>query len=1010
MLFVKEKIRILCEHLGEQRKLPVGGVGKLEYVFAPEYKKNNIPPQDGWQEMEPGSELGGEDVHYWIRGRFTTPRADENHYLVLEAVTGREDGWDAVNPQGLLYLNGEMAQGYDANHTEAYLEPGTEYEMYNYLYLGYVGSPVRHSMRICSIDRRIERLYYDVLVPYEACLVMDENSDDSITLLSILEQTANLLDMRQLYSEAYYRSVEEATAFIGRELYEKKCSAEGKPIINYIGHTHIDVEWLWARAQTREKIQRSFATASALMKRYPEYQFMLSQPELYRYLKEEAPEKYAELKQYVKEGRWEPEGGMWLEADCNLLSGESLVRQFLYGKAFFREEFGKDSRVLFLPDVFGYSAALPQIMKKCGVDYFVTSKISWNETNQMPVDAFLWQGIDGSEVFTSFITTQEYEGPQPKNGTTYIGIINSSMTKGTWNRFQQKEYSRRVLAPFGFGDGGGGPTKDMLEQYKRLSKGLPGLPAAKIGFVKPHLDEMKKEFDEACRRTGRTPRWVGELYLEFHRGTYTSMARVKRGNRKSEFLLQKTETFSYLDFLQGKPYPKQELDQIWRKVMHDQFHDILPGSSIKQVYEGTDRDYAEVERRCQDILKDRLAHLAEKVTSRGGLLVYNSLGFPRKGMVRMDGELLETAETIPAFGWKVVEKPAAAHSVRVDGRRIQNRYYCLELDECGRIDSLYDRRAGREVFRTGEKGNELQVFEDFPKAFDAWEITDYYKQKMWLLNDAADMETVWDGCRAGIRILRNYLNSRIVQTVWLYDDHPRIDFETEADWHERHQLLKAAFPLDVHAASAAYEIQFGHVVRPTHENTSWNKAMFEVSGHKWVDVAEDGYGVSLLNDCKYGYNVEGSTLKITLIKCGTYPNPDADQGRHVFTYSLLPHQGGFREAGVIREAYCMNQPVDWMEVAGRGDGTLPEEFSLVSCEQENVVLETVKKAEADDGLIVRMYEAFDRRGKAVLKVAEGYHRAYLCDLLENVVSELKLWDNQVEIPISNFEIVTVKLV
>ncbi len=390
-------------------------------------------------------------------------------------------------------------------------------------------------------------------------------------------------------------------------------------------------------------------------------------------------------------------------------------------------------------------------------------------------------------------------------------------------------------------------------------------------------------------------------------------------------------------------------------------------------------------------------------------MVYNSLGFPRKGLIRVDGELLETSEEIPAFGWRVVKKPVPARSVCVEGRRMENRYYRLELDESGRLLSLYDKRAGREVLQKGKRGNEFQVFEDFPKGYDNWEITDYYKQKMWVLDDAVKMEAVWDGCRAGIRMERDYLSSRLEQTIWLYDENPRIDFETEADWHERHQLLKAAFPLDVHATSATYEIQFGHVSRPTHENTSWDQARFEAVGHKWVDVSEDGYGVSLLNDCKYGYNVEGNVLKITLIKCGTYPNPEADQGRHVFTYSLLPHQDGFRQAGVIREAYNLNQPMDWLEAAGGKDATLPDAFSLVSCEQENIVLETVKKAEADDGLIVRMYEAFDRKCKAVLKTGKQYRAAYLCDLMEHVVSELDLSGERLEIPVSNFEILTVKL-
>lgn len=1020
MAFIKEKIKILCDHLKEQSKRGCMEIGTLEYVKVEEYKTSNVPPAEGWQKFTESVRMQGRDAHYWVRGAFRTPSVKAHQYLVLDAITGKEGRWDAVNPQGLLYLNGEMVQGYDTNHTEAYVEPDTDYEMYNYIYLGMQPEPINLQMKISCIDSRIEKLYYDVFVPYETCLLLSENSDEYIAMMAVLEQTANLVDMRDIYSEAYYQSIEEADAWITKELYGKLCSKKGKPVINYIGHTHIDVEWQWTRAQTKEKIQRSFATAASLMKKYPEYKFMLSQPALYQYLKEEAPEKYEELKKLVKEGRWEPEGAMWLESDCNLISGESFVRQILQGKAFFQEEFGVDCKVLFLPDVFGYSAAMPQILKKCGIDYFVTSKISWNETNKMPVDEFLWQGIDGTELFTSFITAQWYKGQEAANITTYVGKINSSMNKGTWNRFQQKEYSDRALLTFGFGDGGGGPTKDMLEQYRRLEKGLPGQPVAEMGFLVPHLEKLRKQFDAGCKKTGRTPKWVGELYLEFHRGTYTSMAKNKKGNRKSELMLQKAEALSYMDLMNGGNYDADGIYQNWRKVLHNQFHDILPGSSIFEVYEGTDRDYARVKEYCSAVIGNKLAALAEKVASQGGTLVYNSLGFDRTGAMTFDGETVELKESIPAFGWKVI--PAADvigskecgvtvfHSGSKNGMKngIKNRYYKLSVDRSGRISSLYDLRAGREVFCKGAMGNEFQAFEDFPRQYDAWEITDYYKQKMWVLDDAAEIWPVYDGSRAGLRIVKKYCKSTITQNIWLYTNSPRIDFETEIDWQEKHQLLKAAFPFDVHATNAVYDIQFGHVSRPTHENTSWDKARFESYGHKWVDMSENGYGISLLNDCKYGYNTEGSTLKITLLKSATFPNPHADEGIHTFTYSLLPHMGDFREAEVIREAYSLNQPLEAIKAVAKEAGMMPDTYSLVSCNLPNIMLETVKKAEADDSMILRLYEAFDRRTTATITVAEGFTKAYLCNLLEEEIKELSFDGKTVTMPITNFEIVTLK--
>ena len=1007
-MHIHEKIKIVCSKLNEQRSRKLFDIENAEYVLADGYKEDNSFPTSGWQIFPKGQLLSGSDAHYWIRSSFKTPAVGDNKYLMLRTTTGYEGRWDATNPQGLLYLNGYMTQGLDTNHTDAYLEADTEYVAHNYFYIGLIDTTVACNMTVLEFDKRIEKLYYDFKTAFDVCELFDKNSDEYISIMSVLDRASMLLDMREVYSDAYYDSIEKAITFIDEELYGKLCSTEGKPVVNCIGHTHIDVEWMWAREQTREKIQRSFSTAKALMDKYPEYKFILSQPELYHYLKEEAPEKYDELKQLVKDGRWEPEGAMYLEADCNLISGESFVRQIMQGKKFFKDEFGKDNRILFLPDVFGYSAALPQILKKCGIDHFVTSKISWNDTDTVPVDAFMWEGIDGTEIFTNFITSQEYRGYGIRRNTTYVGMLTPSQVKGTWNRLQQKDYTNRAFHVFGFGDGGGGPTKDMLERYTRLSKGYPGMPVAEMEFLLPHLDKEKEEFDESCEKLRRIPKWTGELYLEFHRGTYTSIAKNKRNNRKSEFGLIKAEGLSYIDKLFGGSYDAEGLYHNWNLVLHNQFHDIIPGSSIESVYEHTDKDYAEVASFCDGIEEEKLNSIAEKVSSDGGILVYNPLGFARKGTVKAGGKTVEI-ENIPAFGWKVVKLSEPETKVTVNGLTAENSYYTMRLDKSGRIVSLFDKRVGREVLKNGEMGNELHAFEDFPMTYDNWEISDYYKQKMWVLDEEAEIEPIFDGSRAGFSVTKNYMHSCIKQNIWLYSDNTRIDFDTDIDWHEHHQILKAAFPLDVHTMSATYEIQYGHVTRPTHHNTSWDEAMFEVYGHKWVDLSDSGYGVSLLNDCKYGFSTEGSTLCLTMLKCGTDPNPDADQGKHIFTYSLMPHIGDFRDAGVIHESYSLNQPLSFVEIDAH-DGTLPAEFSLVSDNADNVIIETVKKAEADDGMIVRLYDAFDKRADVTITVADGFKKAYLCDLLENAVSELEFDGKQVTVPVSNFEIVTLKFI
>ncbi len=1008
MSFVAEKIKTTCLMLEKYLAQEICKIEDIDYKKT-EYKKGHTPPKMGYKSYAPHTALFGADTHYWFKFNFNTPKAENNCYYMLEMTTGSEGEWDAINAQGLLYLNGKMTQGFDPNHTLAYLEPDTKYEAYNYFYLGMVEESVEISARIIKKDTRIEKLYYDMLIPYESMLLQDTRSEEYITILYALEQTANLLDLRVPYSKEFYESVEKAQNYIDKEFYGKKCTTKGKPVINCIGHTHIDVEWLWDRAQTREKMQRSFATAEQLMERYPDYKFMLSQPELYRYLKEDAPEKYAVLKRLVEEGRWEPEGAMYVEADCNLISGESMVRQIMRGKQFFKEEFGVDCRVLFLPDVFGYSAALPQILKKSGIDHFVTSKISWNESNKMPCDAFMWQGIDGTEIFTNFITAQEYDKTGTVNLTAYNCTLTPSEVKGARDRFQQKKYTERALITFGYGDGGGGPTAKMLETHERLKRGIPGMPVTEIKFLAPYLDSVRKDFDKACKETKVTPKWVGELYLELHRGTYTTIAKNKRFNRLSETALKNAECLGIIGELVGLQYPEEMFKHCWRKVLHNQFHDIIPGSSIEKVYDGTDKDYAEVLGSLNGNIASTLKTIAKNINTDGGLLVYNPLSYSQNVLTKVNGKTYESAENIESLGWKVINPDETKCGVKVSGNTAENKYYRMKMDASGRIVSLYDKLNNREVFKKGQLGNELQVFEDIPRDYDAWEITDYHKQKMWKLDAPCKIEPIFDGTRAGFKVIHKYLDSSIEQNVWLYTECRRIDFETKADWHEKFQLLKVAFPIDVHATSADYDIQFGYTSRPTHLNTSWDAAKFEVCAHKWADISDGDYGVALLNDCKYGHSAEGSDLSLTLIKCPEYPNPQADQGEHNFTYSIMAHNGSFKEGGVVLEAQRLNNPSVAMPIKA-SKGTLPQSYSYISSDSNNVVIDTVKKAENGEGVIVRMYDTFNCRRNVTLNLPQGVSEVYLCDLMENRQKPVKIKDGKVTVTVNNFEIVTLNLI
>ena len=1006
MDFTFEKVNTLCKKLETLCISPAGETGPIEYV-ACGYKTGTTPPTEGWQPFDPATRLRGKDGHFWFHLHFTAPQPQPGKTLFFRLITGRQGDWDACNPQALLYVNGRTVQGMDINHTMMQMEPGEEADMYIYFYVGMIDIPVDFVPALVWVDDAIEKVYYDLTVPLAASRLLNKNTREYVETMKCLEQAANRLVMWPEFSPAFYNGLQAASDYMQKEFYEKICG-KSDVMVNCIGHTHIDVAWRWTLAQTVEKSQRSFATVIELMRRYPEYTFMSSQPQLYQYVKEEDPALYEEIKEKVKEGRWEVEGAMWLEADCNLTSGESLVRQIIHGKKFMQQEFGVDSKTLWLPDVFGYSAAMPQILKKCGVENFVTSKISWNEANTLPYDTFMWEGIDGTEIFTNFLTAQNaHPNNEISNFTTYNGDLTPDMVLGTWNRYQQKEYNDEATITFGYGDGGGGPTREMLERFRRLQYGLPGLPRARMTNSTTWLKDTRENFEKNAALLQRLPRWVGELYLEFHRGTYTSMAKNKRNNRKSEFALQQAEALCAADaLLNGGDTHDGELYHAWEVVLRNQFHDIIPGSSIFEVYEDSDKEYAGVFA-CTDAIRDeKLAALRQNVRTDGGLFVYNPLGFARKTQVKVDGQTVETGE-IPALGWAVVPMEAPACRVNVCGNRIANDYYDIILDAAGRVEKLYDKRFDREVLLAGKKGNEIQIFEDFPRQYDNWEITNYYKQKKTVLDAPARITPVSDGARAGLKVERTFLSSTICQTLWLYSDCERIDFETDLDWHEEHMLMKAAFPLDVHASRATYEIQFGNLERPTHENTSWDQAKFEVCAHKWADLSENGYGVSILSESKYGFNAEGSTLKITMLKCGTEPNPQADKGRHHFVYSLLPHGGDYRTS-TVQEAYSLNCPALAQPVAAQ-EGRLPESFSLVSCDRENVVIDTAKPAYDGSGLVVRMYDAYDRRTTAHLTPGFAFERAVLCDLLENELEELPVENGVITVPVKNFEIVTVKI-
>lgn len=971
------------------------------------YKQDNMVPDKSsvsFRAFQQDERWGREiDSHAWFSNHITVPEDWAGGEVRFSIDTGAVRGYDPGFPQFIAYIDGKLIQGMDSNHTELFLNDQKEFDLDLYAYAGMEGTLYEFRTELQMIQSDCEQLYYDLRVPKEILDFSDPNSKVYSDVLHILNESINFLDCRVPGSETFFASVRAAREYLKEELYGKYCKEQDRTVI-CIGHTHIDVAWLWTLEQTREKVQRSFSTVLQLMKRYPEYKFMSSQAQLYAYLKEESPQTYEEVKKMVAEGRWEVEGAMWVEADCNLSSGESLVRQLLHGKRFFQDEFGVDCRVLWLPDVFGYSGALPQILKKSGVDRFVTSKISWSENNQMPYDMFRWRGIDGTEIFSWFLTSQEKKrGQKPVNFTTYVATNEPAMIAGAWDRFQQKEFADQVINTFGWGDGGGGPTAEMLEMRRRMENGVGECPNARIGTVTEFLDHVA-----AAEKDPRLPVWSGELYLEFHRGTYTSIAKNKRNNRKSEFAYQQAELLSVMgNHLLGIPYEKERLKKGWERILLYQFHDIIPGSSIKEVYDDCDKYYPLVLKNARDIASVNQQEIARNLSTAGGVLVFNPHSFTNSGAVRINGET-RYVENIPPKGYAVVTPKDISCSVHADRYLLENDFLKVQLDEACNIISIYDKQARREVIDSSKgRGNQIEVYEDFPKDFDAWEITNYYKEKKYLLDDVQSVKIVRDGARAGLTVTRNFLESTFKQTIWLYEDIKKIDFDTEIDWKQEHLLVKTAFPVRINSDRATYEIQFGAVERPTHTNTSWDAAKFEVCAHKYCDFAEYGYGVAMLNDCKYGHDIHDGVMRLTMLKSATYPATNADRCKHTFTYSIVPHEGDYRGAGVVQLAYDLNAPMQAIEV-GEQAGSLPDRYSFITLSRDNVILETVKQAEDGSDTILRMYDAYNTHCNVDVTFGFAVKRVAVCDLMENELEELPVHDNTVTLLVKPFEIVTLK--
>ncbi|MCC9306572.1 glycosyl hydrolase-related protein [Kitasatospora sp. RB6PN24] len=821
---------------------------------------------------------------------------------------------------------------------------------------------------LAVLDRQVWELVQDLDVLGELMRSLPELEPRRWQLLTTIERALDAVHLRDIPGSAT-----AARAVLAPALASPAAPSAHR--LSAVGHAHIDTAWLWPLRETVRKVSRTVSNVVQLMDDHPGFRFVMSQAQQLAWLKEHKPGIYQRVREKVAGGQFLPVGSLWVEPDTNITGGEALARQLVHGKRFYLEEFGVETEEMWLPDTFGYNAAMPQLMELAGVRWFLTQKISWNTTNKFPHHTFWWEGIDGTRVFSHFPPVDSYNC-EVSGAEVALAVAN----------FQDKGAANRSLMPFGYGDGGGGPNREMLARAERLAD-LEGSARVVIESPASFFERAHAEYPDA-------PVWVGELYLEFHRGTLTSQLRTKQGNRRSEHLLREAELWSATAALRtGFAYPYQELDRLWKTVLLHQFHDILPGSSISWVHQEAEQAHADVLAELGGIVDAAQRALAGEGDQQ---VVFNAAPHARDG--------------VPALGAALRTRPPGRSVAPVpceDGFVLDNGLVRIRIDGRGLVVSVHDLAADREALAPGTAANLLQLHQDFPNEYDAWDIDEFYRNTVHDLLDAESV-TAQDG---GVRVVRTHRDSRVEQLISLAEGSRRLDIDTRIDWHETEQLLKAAFPLDVRADHSSAEIPFGHVQRPTHTNTSWDAAKFEVCAHRFLHVGERGWGAAVVNDSTYGHEVtrdvrpDGgttTTVRLSLLRAPRFPDPEADRGRHRLRYGLVV---GADIADAVREGYAFNQQE---RVVTGSAGVVP----LVATDNPAVVVETVKLADDRSGdVVVRLYEAHGGRARAVLTAGFPLACATPTDLLERDLDQapLPVGGRQVLLALRPFQILTLRL-
>jgi alpha-mannosidase len=960
--------------------------------------------------MPVGTSWGSKWQYGWFKYDLTLPEVAAGRRIVMYMnPAAKPDGEDG---ECLVWLNGKVLGSYGWARREITLTksgiPGANYLILAEAYAGHGplvmgGGPILYGYASvpepgktqCTVGEshfgiwreQVYQLAMDYATLFELRNRLDQTSLRVSEIDEGLKDVTLLIDL-ELPEPEMLESINQARDRLHPLL---SCvNGTSTPTFYAFGHAHIDVAWLWPLAETNRKIARTAINQLSLMEEYPEYRFLQSQPQLFTMLKARYPELYERFKQAVLSGKVITDAAMWVEADTNISAGESLIRQIMYAKQFLKEEFSKDVEVMWLPDVFGYTGSLPQIMLQCGCTSFATQKIAWtyHGGEPFPYNTFLWEGIDGSCIPTHIFT--DY------NSETRPGNI-----LDRWESRFQKDGIDSMLLAFGWGDGGGGPTRDHLEFISR-SKDLEGLPKIKLSSPGEFFAELKRE--------GKPKeKYFGELYFQAHRGAFTSQAKTKLGNRRSEIALHEAEFWGTVSHKLSKyHFSAEELKPVWRKLLLNQFHDILPGSSIHRVYEEATAAYEQILADAKRITKAALKEI-NKSQAKDKVTVFNSLSWERNELLDFPEGRIEV--NVPACGWKTIDINNISHPsrlkrsqrVKISETTLENDLLVANFNSRGELISLIDKATNIEMM--AGMGNRFCLYKDIPARFDAWDIDSMTESLQMPTDEPVTVEISESGDYvAKLKLTRKIHLSSITQFITLRKGSRRIDFETRVDWQESHKLLKVAFPVNIFTKEAINEIQFGHIRRPNHRSRPFDRDRFEVCNHRWTALTEENRGIAILNDSKYGINVLENSMNLTLLKSALAPDPMADKGIQTFTYSIFYWIGSFSDSAVVREGYELNYPV----LVQPGDAG---EASIFNLDAANIIIETLKMAEdGSEDIIVRLYEAKRNSTHCTLSTMLPVIKATQTDMLEKNVKELTVSNGKIELDFRPFEIKTVRLI